>query len=100
MPIFQVRRILGHASKDDVDAAAFRAIVCAYEYPGMKWHESYWDAEREEMICIYEADDADQIFIHAERSRIACDEVREVTVIRPGDYVPALPPPPASISLG
>lgn len=99
MPIFQVRRVLGPASKDDVDASAFRAIVCAYEYPGMKWQESYWDVERQEMHCIYEADSADQIFAHAERSRIPCDEVREVTIVRPDDYVP-VSPPPASITVG
>ncbi len=87
MPIFTIRRVLGEVSKEDVDASAFRAIVCSYEYPGMKWHQSYWDVERGELLCIYEADSAEQIYGHAERSKIPCDEVRLVTVLRPGDYV-------------
>lgn len=88
MPLFSVRRVVGDATKDDVDASAFRAIVCSYEYPGMKWHQSYWDVDRKELHCIYEANSAEEIFAHAERSKIPCDEVRLVTLIQPETYVP------------
>lgn len=97
MPLFTVYRNVGaETTKDDVDAASFRAIVCMFEYPGMRWLESYWDRERGQLICIYEADNAQQIFDHAERSKIPCDEVRPAVVIRPGDYVDAAAMPVTS----
>ena len=90
MPLFTVRRSLGDITKDDLDAAAFRAIVCAYEYPGMRWHESYWDVERGVLTCIYEAQNEAELVEHSNRSRIPCDDVRLVQVVRPEDFFPAI----------
>lgn len=94
MPLFTVRRTVGvDATQDDIDAASFRAIVCMFEYPGMRWSESFWDRERGQLTCIYEAETEQQIFEHAERSKIPCDEVRPAVVIRPGDYIEAAAAP-------
>jgi uncharacterized membrane protein len=87
MPLYQIRRNVPGAGREDVDAAAFRALVCAIEFPGLEWVESYWDSGRGVITCIYEAESREQVEAHARRSRIACDEVREVEVIRPDDYV-------------
>ena len=45
MPLYRIRRNVGVATKEDMDASAFRAIVCAVQFPGLKWHRSFWDRE-------------------------------------------------------
>jgi hypothetical protein len=87
MPLFTIRREIPGLSREELDAAAYRAIMCAFEFPGMRWVRSYWDAPRGEITCLYEARDAEQIRDHAHRSRIPCDEVREVIEVAPEQYV-------------
>jgi Protein of unknown function (DUF4242) len=87
MPTFTVRRDVPGLTSEELDASAFRAIVCAVEYPGMRWLESFWDREAGRLTCIYEAASADEVFDHARRARIPCDEVHEVSVVGPGDFV-------------
>ncbi len=87
MPIYTIRRNAPGLSKGDVDAASFRAIACAMEYPAMRWHQSYWDEAAGTITCVYEAATSADIFEHARRSRIPCDEVREVYPFGPADYV-------------
>ena len=89
MPIFTIRRRIPGLSQEDMAAAAFRAIGCAAEYPGMHWHQSYWDREAGVLTCVYEAGSVAQIEDHARRARIPCDDVREVTVVGPDDYIVA-----------
>ena len=87
MPLFTIRREVPGLSQEDLDASAFRAIGCAIEYPGMRWLHSYWDREAGLLTCIYEAAGVAQIEDHARRARLPCDEVREVTMIGPDDYI-------------
>jgi len=86
MPVFAIRRIVGPMSQEDVDAAVFRANLCALEYPGLKWQRSYWDVERGEIRCYYEARSANDIEEHSHRSAVPCDEVVEVSVLAPEAY--------------
>ncbi len=87
MPRFLIRRNVPDADQEDIDAAAFRALVCTVEYPGLRWIESHWDRESGALFCIYEGASTSQVFEHARRSRIACDSVVEVQSVRPEDYV-------------
>ncbi|MGD9934374.1 MAG: nickel-binding protein [Dehalococcoidia bacterium] len=87
MALYQVRRSVPHATPEDIDASGFRALVCAMDFDGMRWVVSHWDRDRGEIYCIYEAESAEQLFEHARRSNIPCDEVREVVPVRPEDLV-------------
>jgi hypothetical protein len=86
MPLYLVRREVPGVSQEEMDAAAFRAIACAFYFEGMKWHQSYWDKEAGVINCVYEAKDPAEVFAHAERARIPCNEVREVTIVAPEFY--------------
>lgn len=87
MPLYRIRRDVGAISPEDMDAAAFRAIVCAPQFPGLRWRTSFWDRDGGRMDCLYEANDATQIEAHARVARIPCDEVREVFELLPDTFV-------------
>jgi hypothetical protein len=82
-----IRRDVPGASQEDIDAASFRAITCAFYFPGMKWHRSFWDQGAGLLYCVYEARDPQELFAHAQRARIPCDEVREVDTFGPETYI-------------
>jgi hypothetical protein len=88
MPLFAVKRIIPGVDRAVLDAAAFRALSCTYDYDDLDWIRSYWEPGSDEVLCIYVARDADQVREHAERSRIPCDEVRQVDEVLPADYAP------------
>jgi hypothetical protein len=79
MPLYSIRRPFPGAQPADLDAAGFRALACAPFYPGMRWIRTFWDAERQETLCIYEARSVDDIWRHSEQAGLPCEEVREVT---------------------
>ncbi len=83
MPLFLIRRDVPGATQEDIDAAAYRAIACAFNYEGIKWHTSYWDKEAGRLHCVYEGQSREQIEDHSRRARIPCDEVRQVTQLMP-----------------
>jgi hypothetical protein len=87
MALYSIRRNVGDMTKEDMDAAAFRAIVCAVQFPGLKWHRSFWDPASGYMDCIYEAAHPEQLEEHARVARIPCDGVHPVTEILPETYV-------------
>jgi hypothetical protein len=91
MPLYSIRRDVPGATREDVDASAFRAVVCAYEYEGLRWIRSFWDEHKEQILCLYEALSPEQLEDHARRSRIPCDEVREVEELTPKMYVGSEP---------
>jgi hypothetical protein len=86
MPLFLIRRDVPDLSQEELDAAAYRAITCAFYFAGLKWHQSYWDREAGVIHCVYEARSQEDIFEHAVTARIPCDVVREVQIVRPEDY--------------
>lgn len=86
MPLYRIHRDVGDISQEDLDAASFRAIMCAPQFPGLKWVRSYWDQEAGRLDCIYDAANPQQLEEHARVSRIPCDEVCEVTEMLPDTY--------------
>lgn len=91
MPLFNILRKVPGMTRAGVDAAAFRALTCTYDYDDLRWVRSYWDEALGELRCIYEARDAGQVRDHARRSRIPCDDVREITEILPAEYADETP---------
>lgn len=87
MPMFAIRRNVVGLSDEEIDAAGYRAVVCAIEYDGLRWLRSIYDRERGQLLCLYEARSEAEIREHALRSRIPCDEVREVEEILPDPYL-------------
>ena len=87
MALYRIRRNVGLISREDMDAAAFRAIVCTVQFPGMKWHRSYWNQPSGFIDCFYEAASPQDLENHARVARIPCDEVCEVNELVPETYV-------------
>lgn len=87
MPLYRIRREVGAITQEDLDAASFRAIVCAPQFPGLKWHRSYWDRDAGLLDCVYEATGPSQLVEHARVSRIPCDAVKEVSEVLPDTYI-------------
>ncbi len=87
MPLYAIRRELGTISREELDASAYRAIMCGYEFENMRWVRSFWDPEAGNITCLYEAVSAEEIREHARRARIPCTEVREVIEVIPEAYV-------------
>lgn len=85
--LYRIRRNVGDLTKEDMDAAAFRAIVCAVQFPGLKWQRSFWDPAAGYMDCFYEAETPADLEEHARVARIPCDEVHPVNEILPETYV-------------
>ena len=86
MALFLIKRDVRGATPTDYDAAAFRAISCAYDYEGLRWVHSYWDRESGFSYCVYEAQSIEQIRQHSQRAHIACDEVYPVSHMVPEAY--------------
>jgi hypothetical protein len=91
MPTYSIRRIVGNISRDDVDAAAIRSLWCLANFPQVRWIRSTWDEGRGEINCLYEAPNVEVIREHAVSANLPCDEVREVDIIDPDDYVATAP---------
>lgn len=94
MPLYTIVRDLTGFSDGEIDAAAVRAVICAYEYPEMRWVRSYLDRARGEMLCLYSAASPEQLREHARRSRIPAGEIREVEEVVPAQFLPITPPSP------
>ncbi len=91
MGVFLIRRNLGQATQEDVDAASIRALSCVYNYEGLRWVTSYWNAARGIIYCLYEAQNEQQIIEHSAQSRIPCDEITPVQVVNPEEYAAQMP---------
>ena len=87
MPLYSVNRKVGQISQEEIDASGFRAIVCAFQFAGLRWHRSYWDVAAGQLNCIYEAENTHQIEEHSRVARIPCDSVFEVREVRPEPYI-------------
>lgn len=87
MALYRIRRNVGEMSTEEMDAAAFRALVCAVQFPGLKWERSYWDKSGGYIDCYYEAPSVRAIEEHARVSRIPCDEIAVVDELVPATYL-------------
>ncbi|MEX0783275.1 MAG: DUF4242 domain-containing protein [Dehalococcoidia bacterium] len=86
MPLYTVIRQFPGATRTDLDAAAFRSLTCLRYHDGLAWIRSYWNAAAEQLSCIYEAQNAEQIRFHARRADIPCDEIYEVEEVLPSEF--------------
>jgi hypothetical protein len=86
MALYLIRRDVENAGQEDVDAAAIRALSCAFNYEGLRWVSSYWDRAEGRLFCIYEAENEQQIIDHSAQARLPCDQIRPVQQIDPDAY--------------
>lgn len=89
MPLYTIVRDVAGLSDGEIDAAAIRAVICSFEYPGFHWIRSYLDRGKQELLCLYEAQDIAQIREHAARARIPAGEIHEVEQLLPDPYIEA-----------
>lgn len=87
MPLFTIRRPFPGATRSDLDAAAWRSINCIPFYPGMRWVRSYYDADREETLCVYEARSEADLRRHAVQAHLPLAEVRPVEEVLPDELM-------------
>jgi len=85
MPLYQITRDFTGVTGPDLAAAGIRAKMCMSWCSGLRWIESFYDADREVTTCIYEAASAEDIRLHSEIAALPCGEIREVEMIRPED---------------
>jgi hypothetical protein len=86
MATFLVKRNVGGAGPHDYDAALFRALSCVYDFPGLKWLNSFWDRDAGVSYCVYEGESVEQIYQHSALAHIPCDEVCPVLATGPDTY--------------
>lgn len=88
MPLFSIRRDMTGMDEEQLEAASMRAAFCTYLFDErLHWIRSYFDAERHELRCIYEAASADDIREHARLAQVPCDEVTEVRELLAEPYL-------------
>jgi len=86
MSLYRVDRHLGPMTEGDLDAASFRSASCIPHFVGLVWVRSYFDPQAEQMTCYYEAEQPDDIRLHARMAHIPCDTVTEVREYLPDAY--------------
>ncbi len=91
MAVYLVKRDLGQATQEDVDAAFIRALSCVSNYNDLRWVTSYWGERAGVVYCVYEAQSEQQIIDHSAQSRIPCDGITEVQVVNPQEYGAQVP---------
>ncbi|HEX6031547.1 MAG TPA: nickel-binding protein [Tepidiformaceae bacterium] len=86
MPLFVIRRRLEGHSESELDAAMFRSLVCTNAFSDMRWVRTFWNAEREESLCVYDAACMDDLREFTQMANIPCDEIWEVAELTPEVY--------------
>jgi hypothetical protein len=89
--LYLIKRDLGQATQEDVDAASIRALSCVYNYDRLRWVTSYWGEQAGIIYCLYEAQSEQQIIDHSAQSRIPCNEITPVQVVNPEEYAAQVP---------
>ncbi len=85
LPLVLVRRWVERATREEFDAMAMRAVMCALEYRDLVWLRSYWAPEQQQTTCIFRTAAHDLVREHAERSRLPCNEIHDAIEILPGE---------------
>jgi hypothetical protein len=104
LALFLVPRTEPFAGESDLDAAMFRALLCAQSFPGFKWIRTYYTEDSKKAFCVYEANSADDVRAYSRLANIPYDAVIEVEELTretywtpafedaatPGELAPAL----------
>ena len=86
-PLFLVRRTIDTAgTEEELEALTFRSAGCLSAFPGLRWEQSFWDAERKESACLYRAPSAALLNDHAALARISCNTIEQVVEVHPRDW--------------
>ena len=90
MPYYLIRRHMPGYDDVDLEAAGFRSVVCQKQFAGLSWIRSYWDPAKEESLCLYEAENEEDVRNHAKMADIPCDEVSQVYESSPAAFLAAV----------
>ena len=85
--LFVIERDFTGYSEAEVNAAAFRAKVCAMYFERMRWVRSFYDEVTQQSRCLYEALSANDVQLHARASVVSCEQVSPVEELFPSDVV-------------
>ena len=86
LPLYLVRRTDPFRTELDIDAAIFRSLTCAGAFPGLTWVRSFYNAERKQSLCIYEANCEDDIKRHSQLASVPYDSIFEVGELTPDQF--------------
>jgi len=86
MPLYRVERFVGDITPIEIDAGAYRALLCQNLIEGVRWIRSFYDAEAQRFTCYYEASRPDDLRSHADYAGLPCDSVTEVVEYLPDSY--------------
>lgn len=80
MPRYIIERSVPGITREELDAAARRAIAVAADMPGVQWIRSYISEAEGKIYCEYDAPDPEIIREHAKRSGLPADKISLVTL--------------------
>jgi hypothetical protein len=81
MTLFTIERDFGHLTDNELEAAAFRAKVCAPYFRGLRWIRSFRWAGLAYTRCFYVAETALDVKSHAMAAGVPHDDIRPVEEI-------------------
>lgn len=71
---------------DEAGADAFRRVVARNAELGVTWLHSYVSADKQTMVCVYDAPEPDAIGQAAELNALPIDRITQVWVLDPHFY--------------
>lgn len=83
--LWTIERAVPGWTDEDVAAAGLSAKMCVLWYPNMSWIRSLYDREGERLLCVYEAENEEDIRQHAVAAGLPCDVVTPVDEVLPAD---------------
>ena len=83
MTLYIIERDFTEYSQDEFEAAALRSKMCVLWVDGLEWIRSYHDAAGKRTLCIYRADNEEDVRTHAHISGIPCGNILPVEELTP-----------------
>lgn len=80
--LYMIERDFTGYTEEQINAAAFRALLCISFFDGMRWLRSFYDPVSQQSRCFYEAPSAGDVRHHGFSMAIPVGDVRPVVEIR------------------
>ncbi|MDA0353148.1 MAG: DUF4242 domain-containing protein [Chloroflexi bacterium] len=83
MTLYMIERDFTDFSQDAFEAAAMRSKMCVPWVDGLEWIRSFHDVDAERTLCIYRANNEEDVRTHAHIAGIPCGTILPVDEITP-----------------
>lgn len=83
--LWVIERDVAGWTEDELQAAGIRAKMCVRWYADMEWVRSFYDIEGARSLCVYRADNEQDIRRHSLASGLPCGVVLPVEEVLPSD---------------